>query len=170
MNQPFQIRVEAAADHDAITALNDLAFGQSGEGKVVGLLRKAGALRVSLVAVSGSEIVGHLALSDMTHSKNPGLVLGLGPMSVLPSWQKKGVGSALVQASLERAKSEDAVAIICLGHPNFYPRFGFEPASKHSITGDYEVPDNVFMAHVFGAEQQLGLSGHVHYHEAFKEC
>lgn len=170
MHQPFQIRAETGSDHEAITTLNDLAFGQAGEGKVVKLLRAAGVLRFSLVAVVDSEIVGHLALSDMTHSRSPGLVLGLGPMSVLPTWQKKGVGSALIRESLEKAKSAGAVAIICLGHPDYYPRFGFEPASKYSITGDYEVPDNVFMAHSLGAEALAALAGHVQYNEAFKEC
>lgn len=170
MHHPFQIRTEEFSDHEAITTLNDRAFGQTGEGKVVELLRKGGALRISLVAIADAEVIGHLALSEMHHSQSPELILGLGPMSVVPGWQNRGVGSALVRKSLEMAKSEGAVAIICLGHPNFYPRFGFEPASKHSITGDYKVPDAVFMAHVLGAESPTNLAGHVQYHEAFKEC
>ena len=125
---------------------------------------------VSLVAIDGDDIVGHIAFSPVTLSSSATrAIAGLAPMAVLPSYQRRGIGSALVHAGLERCAEVGFSAVVVLGHPKFYPRFGFEPASRFGLRSTYDVPDDVFMALelVDGALQ--GTSGVVHYDPAFAD-
>jgi putative acetyltransferase len=95
--------------------------------------------------------------------------MGLGPMAVAPGRQNSGIGSLLVGAGLDRCRAMGAVAVVVLGHPDYYPRFGFVPASGFSIDSEYDVPDEVFMAQelVPGALRQV--TGRIHYHPAFAD-
>jgi putative acetyltransferase len=143
------VRAEAATDAPAIRAVHLAAFPTHAEADLVARVRAAGALlpELSLVAVLGDAIVGHILLSPVTletgHGAEP--VLELAPLAVLPDRQRQGIGSALVIAALDAAEVRDEPLVLVLGHPWFYPRFGFRPASAFGIRAPHDVPDPVFM-------------------------
>jgi putative acetyltransferase len=93
--------------------------------------------------------------------------MGLAPMAVLPAEQRRGVGSALVQAGLDRCRQLPCGAVVVLGHPAYYPRFGFSPASRFGVTCEYDVPDEVFMAMELEPGFLRDKPGTIRYHPAF---
>jgi putative acetyltransferase len=163
----IQINAELPGDADAIRCVHRSAFGQDVEGAIVDALRNAGALSISLVARSDDQIVGHVALSPMQMPNPAAKVLGLGPIGVLPEQQRGGIGTALMHAAIERARAGDFDGIVVLGHPEYYPRFGFVPASRFGIRSEYDVPDDVFMALEFNASGLTDCAGLARYHAAF---
>lgn len=146
------IRHETPADIAAIRAVNEAAFETGAEAALVDMLRENGKFTLSLVADIEGEIVGHILLTDIEMA--PGVVearmLGLAPMAVLPGRQGRGIGSALVRRGLEDCRELGSRGIVVLGHPAFYRRFGFAPASRHDITCIYDAPDEAFMALALG--------------------
>ena len=96
------------------------------------------------------------------------IIMGLAPMAVVPDRQGAGIGSALVRAGLERCKGLGAAAAVVLGHPPFYPRFGFSPAARFGITCEYDVPQEAFMAIELRPGALREASGMVQYHAAFR--
>jgi len=138
---------EEPGDVAGIRSVNENAFGQPEEANIVDALRAAGGVILSLVAVEEGEIVGHILFSPVTIESEVGVfaAVGLAPMAVLPTHQRKGIGSKLVQTGLEKLRPMGHEAVIVLGHAEYYPRFGFVPASKYSIRWEMEVPDDVFM-------------------------
>ena len=142
------VRPEAAPDHDAIRRVHELAFAPSpGEARLVDELRAAGDLvpELCLVAVEDGEVVGHIAYSR-ARLESGHEVLSLAPMGVLPGRQRSGVGSALVRESLEHARATDFPLVVVLGHPEYYPRFGFEPAAPLGLIDPYGAPPEAWMA------------------------
>ena len=134
------IRPEAPGDEAAIRAVTTQAFEQEAEGKIVDALRAAKLIPVggSLVALDGNAVVGHLLLSWVVlraedETPDGHSALALGPMAVAPERQHQGIGSKLVQASIDVARNAEARVVIVLGHPEFYPRFGFTPARPQGI-------------------------------------
>ncbi|HEY7423949.1 MAG TPA: GNAT family N-acetyltransferase [Gemmataceae bacterium] len=121
------IRPETTADHEAIRHVNRLAFGQDDEAWLVDGLRDGGYVRVSLIAERADRVVGHILFSDLPILTEAGTVpaLALAPMAVLPGFQQQGIGSALVRRGLEVCKEQGHRIVVVLGHPHFYPRFGF---------------------------------------------
>ena len=122
------------------------AFGQEEE---VDLMRRLWAsddyLReLSFVAEADGEVVGHVALSRGTLQGRP--ALGLGPIGVLPEHQGGGIGAALMETAIARARGAGEQLVVLLGHSGYYPRFGFVRASSLGITGQAEFPDEAFMA------------------------
>ena len=146
------IRHETPADILAIRGVNQAAFETGAEAALVDALRENGKFTLSLVAAIEGEVVGHILFTDI--EMEPGgaepRILGLAPMAVLPVWHGKGIGSALVRRGLEDCLELGYRGIVVLGHPAFYPRFGFTPASRHGITSIYEAPDEAFMAVALG--------------------
>lgn len=146
------IRHETPADIPAIRALNEAAFETGAEAVLVDALRENGKFTLSLVAAIEGEVVGHILFTDIV--MDPGdaeaRILGLAPMAVLPGRQGRGVGSALVRRGLEDCLELGYRGVVVLGHPAFYPRFGFTPASRHGITSIYDAPDEAFMALALG--------------------
>ncbi len=144
------IRHENPADYDAIKQVNDLAFGQAGEGLLVEQLRMNSAFipKLSLVAEVEGKVLGHILFYPLViKGKAENFeTLSLAPMSVLPEYQNLGIGSLLVKYGLERVQELKHDSVIVLGHEQYYPRFGFQKASKWQITCAYDVPDNAFMA------------------------
>jgi putative acetyltransferase len=143
------VRPEAPGDHDAIRRVHELAFAPSTvEPRLVDALRAAGDLvpELCLVAVDGDEVTGHIAFSrgrlESGHE-----VISLAPMAVLPDRQREGIGSALVRESLERAAGTDFPLAVVLGHPEYYPRFGFEPAARIGVLDPYGAPPEAWMAY-----------------------
>jgi predicted N-acetyltransferase YhbS len=125
------IRPERSQDRAAIRAVTIAAFessdyGHHGEADIVDALRAAGALVVSLVAEADREIVGHVAYSPVRINEAEGDWYGLGPVSVAPAWQGRGVGQALVREGLRGIEAFGAAGCVVLGDPAFYGRFGFE--------------------------------------------
>jgi len=162
------IRAEEVSDHDAVYAVNASAFESPAEAVLVDTLREHAQPIVSLVAELNGQVVGHIMFSPVLLSGNPDLrMMGLGPMAVAPDHQRSGVGSALVRAGVEECRQLGFGAIIVLGHPEFYPRFGFTPSSRFAIDSQYEVPEEVFMAMELQPGALSGRTGRVNYHPAF---
>ena len=149
------IRIETPADILGVRAVNEAAFETSAEAALVDALRENGKFTLSLIAEVEGEIAGHILFTDI--EMDPGgaepRMLGLAPMAVLPGMQGKGIGSALVRRGLEDCRELGYRGVVVLGHPDYYPRFGFAPASGHGISCVYEVPDEVFMAVALGSAE-----------------
>ena len=145
------VRTELPEDVAEIRRVNELAFGRPAEADLVEALRANGKVALSLVAVEDNRVVGHILLSPVTTgSTNPAdsgfSAVGLGPMAVLPERQRSCIGSALVLTALYGARKAGHDCVVVLGHANYYPRFGFIPASRFGLQCEYNVPDEVFMA------------------------
>jgi putative acetyltransferase len=165
------IRPEGQLDISAIQNVNEQAFQGKIEAEIVARLRAQGKLLVSLVAEVNGEIVGHIALSPVEIDNGPPLSgVGLGPLAVQPGKQKIGIGSQLVQAALEKCREMRVDYVVVLGHPSYYPRFGFTPASRFGIRSIWPVADEVFMALEIRAEALGEASGIVNYDPAFNSA
>ncbi len=142
----LQLRVETPADHEAIREVNQLAFGQAAEANLVDALRAGGFARLSLVAEVEGRVVGHVLFSDLPITRAEKVVpaLALAPLAVRPEFQRKGVGSALTRRGLELGREQGHRIVIVLGHPNYYPRFGFSAALAARLDTPY--PGDSFMA------------------------
>lgn len=145
MSEAITIREERESDIPAIRRINDLAFGREVEGQLVDALREAEAVILSLVAVEGEEIVGHILFSPVTIEEKHE-VAGLAPLAVLPTHQKKGIGKELTWEGLKRLKEMGIPAVIVFGHPEYYPAFGFVPAREFGLTCEYPEAGDAFMA------------------------
>lgn len=170
----IKIRRETEEDYDKIKRVNDLAFGQKNEGLLVEKLRQTVNYipALSLVAELNNEIIGHILFYPVTvHSAGSEYpTLSLGPMAVIPAFQCKGVGRKLVFEGLEVAKSLGHESVIVIGHPEYYPRFGFRLASKWDIKTPFEVPMEVFLAIELVEGSLRGKSGIVEYPKEFEEA
>jgi putative acetyltransferase len=163
--RPIAIRDERPDDAAAVHAVNLLAFGQDQEARIVDQLRSNGGATLSLVATIGERVVGHIMYSPVCIGDVTGA--GLAPMAVLPDRQRQGIGSALVRAGNQRLKDSGHPFIVVLGHPTFYPRFGFTPASAYRVACEWDVPDDVFMMLVFDGARMDRVSGLARYRPEF---
>lgn len=167
MHPAIVIRDETDADIRAITdvtvaAFKTLEISSHTEQFIVEALRAAKALTVSLVAELDGRVVGHIAFSPVTMSDGTTDWYGLGPVSVLPEYQRKGIGKALIQEGLSRLKAMQAKGCCLVGHPQYYRKFGFENVDGLVLEG---VPPEVFFALSFDGRFPRG---HVTFHEGFK--
>jgi putative acetyltransferase len=162
----IEIREEGPNDVAAIRDLNRRAFGQDQEGNIVDALRANGAALLSLVATLKHQVVGHIMYSPISVGDN---VMGaaLGPMAVLPEFQRQGIGSKLIEVGNRKLKDAGCPFIIVVGHADYYPRFGFRSASKHGIKCEWQVPDDAFMLLVLDEAQMAGVSGLAKYRHEF---
>ena len=165
------IRPEQPADVAAIRQVVEAAFGRAAEADLVDTLRAHGKAVLSLLAEADGQIVGHILFSEVTLETNPRAVrvIGLAPLAVLPAWQKRGVGALLTQTGLAQCRDAGYDAAIVLGHPGYYPRFGFAPASRFGLHSEYNVRDEVFMAMELRAGALAGCAGLVKYQPEFNE-
>lgn len=149
-------------------AVNLAAFDSPAEARLVDALRGQTFPYLSLVADDKGRIVGHIMFTPVLLPGHPrARLLGLAPMAVVPEYQRSGVGTALIEEGLLQARDLGAGAVVVLGHPSYYPRFGFEPASAHGITCEYDAPDEAFMILELAPGHLEGLAGTVQYHGAF---
>lgn len=164
MTASFVIRLTKPDDLGDILSLNDLAFGQEDESGIVQTLEDDGDSLLSLVADADGRIVGHIQFFPIEClSTEQGQFAGLGPMSVAPDLQKSGIGSALIEAGLERLKQDGIQRVFVLGHKEYYPRFGFSVDETAGFASPWGGP--YFMATVLGSG---GPSfGELHYPAAF---
>ena len=162
----IEIRDECPGDIAAIRDVNKRAFGQDQESNIVDALRSNGAALISLVATLDSRVVGHVMYSPLSVG---GEVTGaaLGPLAVVPEYQRQGIGTRLVEAGNRALKDKGCPFIIVVGHAKYYPRFGFRRASTHGITCEWEVPDDVFMLLVLDQARMQGVSGLAKYRHEF---
>ncbi|UCG53754.1 MAG: N-acetyltransferase [Candidatus Latescibacterota bacterium] len=166
------IRREKLGDKAAVREVNERAFGQPVEADIVDQLRDSCSDLVSLVATRGDSIVGHILFSPVTVERTGGVVegMGLAPMAVLPEYQRQGVGSALVEFGLKALRERSCPFVIVLGHPEYYPRFGFERASGYDIRCQWSgVPDEAFMIRILDRSAMAGVSGVAKYRDEFDQ-
>lgn len=166
VNPAILIRPESPADAQAITdltvaAFETLAISSHTEQFIVQALRAAGALTLSLVAELDGRVVGHIAFSPVTMSDGSAHWYGLGPVSVLPAHQRQGIGGALIREGLARLQALGAKGCCLVGHPGYYPRFGFINPQGLAVEG---VPPEAFFALRFDGPMP---QGHVTFHAAF---
>jgi putative acetyltransferase len=167
------VRKEETKDSDAIRRVNDKAFENLAEGKVIDKIRSSDAEILSLVAEKEDKIVGHIFYSTAEiKSKNSTIRgMGLAPMAVLPEFQKQGIGKMLIQESLNMLRKEEHAFIIVLGHEDYYPKFGFEKASKYGIKCQWDgVPDEAFMIMNLDQEKMKGVTGLAKYRDEWNEA
>ncbi len=163
------IRPETKEDIRKIWQVNASAFDTEAEANLVDNLRKSGASLISLVAEANKKVVGHILFSPVTLSgkRKDVKIAGLAPMAVMRDYQKQGIGTALVKKGLKHCKSKGYQAAVVLGHPDYYPRYGFVPGSRFGIKSKYDVPDEVFMVKELVNGILTGYRGVVKYHRFF---
>jgi putative acetyltransferase len=163
------LRDERRDDVEAIFRLHAAAFESDAEARLVDALRAAGALTLSLVAVDGDAIVGHVAFSPVTITDERGLAhhgVGLAPMAVAPSRQREGIGGRLIDEGLRRLR--DRRFCVVLGHPALYTRHGFVRASTRAVRWDRPAPDEAFMIRALADGGLDGVAGVARYRPEFE--
>jgi putative acetyltransferase len=161
------IRAERAADHPAIRAVNEAAFGGREEADLVEALRADGAVLLSLVAEIEGQIVGHVLFGRMSIESPTGAVpaVALAPMAVVPGHQRQGIGSQLIRAGLDLMRSLGEQIVIVVGHPAYYPRFGFSSVTASGLDAPFR--REAFMALELEPCALDGVRGRVRYPAAF---
>jgi putative acetyltransferase len=165
------LRPETSKDYQDITRVNDSAFGQKNEEVIIESLRKNKNFipELSIVAEKDEMIIGHILFfpihiksKDKSHES-----ISLAPMAVLPEYQNQGIGGKLVRYGLEKCREKGFKSVIVLGHPQYYPRFGFEKGSKWDIRPPFEAPDEAFMAMELVEGGLKGVSGVAEYPDEY---
>ena len=167
------IRPEETRDHEAISQVHRSAFGQESEAKLVIELRTSKDFlpELSLVAVMDGEIVGHILFSPVViqYGSRSVRALALAPMAVQPEFQRQGIGSQLIKKGLECCRRLRHQIVIVVGHPDYYPRFGFSSARTRGLEVPFPVPDEVFMVLELTQGTLESVAGMVRYPVAFND-
>lgn len=169
----INIRTETAADFQEVHTVNVLAFGdREDEAILVERIRSSEGFipELSLVAEKDDEIVGHLLLSKavVQDGENTYNVIALAPLAVQPSLQKQGIGKALIIEGLKRCTALGYHYVFLIGHPDYYPKFGFQPAGEHGLElKQFNVPDDVFMVCELNAGALQKIKGELIYPPSF---
>ena len=166
------VRLETPEDKAAIRHINEEAFGRKVEAEIIEKLRNRGALTISIVAIQDAEIVGHIAFSlvNVESERSSFEAMALAAMAVLPVYQSKGIGSLLVQTGLEKCRDLGHDIVVVVGHPNYYPRFGFVPAKPKGIECKFEVPNEAWMVLELRKGALAGRRGTVRFQPEFREA
>ena len=165
----MNIRKEKASDKGKIWKVNAEAFETKAEANLINALRDSGISFISLVAEEDEEIVGHILFTsvELIGGDSALRLMGLGPMAVLPKLQKKGTGSQLVKTGIKNCLTQGYDAIVVLGHPEYYPKFGFVPSVKYGIKSEYDALDGAFMVLELKESSLKDRNGIIKYHAAF---
>jgi putative acetyltransferase len=170
----MRIRPETPADNASVDRLVERAFGGPGEAGILRALRDTPVSFASLVADVDDEVVGHALFTLVTVEAAEALLaaLALGPVAVLPERQRRGVGSALIRAGIAQARASAHPALFVLGHADYYPRFGFEPARAWRLHfgDDAALHADAFFVLPFAPELLRAHAGRVRYHPAFGDA
>ncbi|MEP7338340.1 MAG: N-acetyltransferase [Acidobacteriota bacterium] len=164
------IRPEKPEDIAVIHQINAQAFGSPAEANLVDALRRNGKAILSLVAEDNGRIVGHILFSKVVIETGTQQVpgIGLAPLAVSPERQNEGIGSLLVEHGLKMCRDAGHPFVVVLGHPEYYPRFGFVPASRFGVKSEFDVRDEVFMVTELQQGSLLGVTGMAKYNDEFK--
>ena len=168
----ISIRAETSADITRVRQINSQAFGQPLEADLVDRLRQGCADALSLVAEDDA-VVGHILFTPVVVESGTRRIegMGLAPMAVIPDRQRQGVGSQLVKRGLELLREQRCPFVVVVGHPEYYPRFGFERASRHGLSSQWDgMPDEAFMALILDAQAMSGVTGVARYREEFNDA
>jgi putative acetyltransferase len=163
------VRFETPDDAAGVRTVVELAFGRPEEADLVDALRKNSPFTLSLVAIDDARVVGHILFSPVTvvSADSSFEAIGLAPMAVLPERQNEGIGAALVRAGLDECRQRGETIVFVLGHPDYYPRFGFRPTRPFGIGCEYDVPEEVFMVAELEPGALAGRTGTVRYRPEF---
>ncbi|HUG43923.1 MAG TPA: N-acetyltransferase [Acidobacteriota bacterium] len=167
----FTIRSERPEDASQVRRVNEQAFGGTGEADLVDRLRLACADSLSLVA-EDDVVAGHILFTPVVLESARRRVVGMGlaPMAVLPDRQREGIGSQLLRRGLDMLRERGCPFVVVIGHPEYYPRFGFVPASVHGLSSQWEsVPDEAFMVLVLDERVMKEASGVIIYKDEFNQ-
>ena len=168
------IRSESPNDYSQISDVIYSAFEQKNEVRLVKTLRASPDFirELSLVAILNNLIIGHILFCKIIikSEKAEFPALALAPLAVKPEFQNQGIGSKLVEKGLEECKRLNHKIVIVLGHPKFYPKFGFKPAHDFNIVAPFDVPDESFLILELTSSALNGVSGIVEYPPAFDEA
>ena len=163
----MEVRLEQPEDIEAIHRVNALAFGREDEADLVDRLRDVVPI-ISLVAVDSNQeqILGHILFSPVAiagQCPDDLHIAGLAPIAVLPDYQRQGIGAQLMQDGLKECDRQGFKAVVVLGHPAYYPKFGFIPAKEKGLKCEYEVPDEAFMVLELQSDALAGCVGTIKY-------
>jgi putative acetyltransferase len=163
------IRGEREGDFEAIRRVNRETFGRADEGNLVDAIRTHGAIICSLVAEVEDQIAGHVLFTPVTLDTGGGEVTGagLGPVAVLPGYQRQGIGTGLIEAGLSICREAGYDFAVVLGHVSYYPRFGFRPSRPLGIRWEHDTPEEAFMVMELRPGALSGLSGVIRYQPEF---
>lgn len=170
MGDRVTIRKERPSDREQVFAVHAAAFETPAEARMVDLAREAADPLISLVAVRDKQVVGHVLFTPVSvgGGVDRGRAMGLAPLAVHPDHQNQGIGSRLVRAGLDACRHLKRDVVFVLGHPEYYPRFGFEPAAEHGLRFN-GAELRSFMVTGLRSRSLEGLSGNVRYLPAFDE-
>lgn len=162
------IRCEAQGDGPAIREVNRLAFGREDEARLVDALRAGDYARTSLVAEEDGQVVGHILFSELPIVSPQGMIeaLALAPLAVVPDRQRQGIGSLLVREGLRACRDAGHRIVVVLGHPEYYPRFGFSTGLAERLSSPFSGP--AFMAVELVPGALKGAEGEVRYPPPFE--
>lgn len=168
------IRPEKLDDIAAIRIVNERAFGRVEEADLVDALRRNDKATISFVAEDSGSIIGHILFSPVTILPNLAgetiaTGIGLAPLAIIPEKQNQRVGSTLIEHGLRKCRNEGFRFVVVLGHPAYYPRFGFIPAGRFNLRSEYNVADDVFMAMELVEGALSGCVGVVKYQPEFDD-
>lgn len=168
----LKIRQELPGDLDSIYFVNEQAFGRKEEAELVDDLRNGGKALLSLVALMDDKIVGHILFSAVTIEPEIKNFAGitLAPVAVLPEYQNKNIGSRLIRAGVEECKAMGYEIMFLVGHPNYYPRFGFERARAKGLECEYEAPDEAWMVLELKPGALAGKRGKIRFQPEFAKA
>lgn len=170
----IELRRENAGDYASIKNVNDLAFGQPNEGLLVERIRRNPQFipELSLVALSDGSVVGHILFFPVRIVADDYFFtsLSLAPMAVRPGFQGRGIGGRLVRTGTAVAREMGFESVLVVGHPGYYPRFGFQPAGRWGVRAPFEVPDEAFMALELVADCLAGRAGVVEFPPEYDEA
>ena len=165
----LHIRPETAVDADKVFAVEAAAFNRPAEAELVQKLQQSNVETISLVALLDDEVVGHVLFSPVTIENEDETVtaVALGPVAVSPDHQNEGIGGELCRAGLAACKKAGYELAFVLGHPTYYPRFGFAPSAPLGLRCQFNVPDDVFMVMELVPGALHNKRGTVYYHPLF---
>lgn len=165
----ISVRAEKPEDIAVIHQINAQAFGSPAEANLVDELRRNGKAVFSFVAEDNGRVIGHILFSEVVIEDLDKRLCGVGlaPMAVSPERQNEGIGSRLVEHGLKACREARYPFTVVLGHPEFYPRFGFVPASRFGIKSEYDVRDEVFMILELQEGSLAGFAGIAKYQSEF---
>ena len=153
MNNLLNVFPEINSDIDEIINIHNLAFNNKAEGKIVNHLRKNKKLTLSLICKNEKLTLGHIAFSPIYNKQNQNIGVGLGPIGVLPKYQKMNVGSTLINNGIKRLKISNINPLFVLGDPKYYTKFGFTLARQFNYFCKYDIDGNHFMC--LGIKEKL---------------